>query len=229
MMIVPGSAFIPKAAGDPYWDNVVLLMHMDGANGSTTFVDEKGHTVTAHGYAEVSTVESKYGGASAAGFYTGGSVDKLTVPASTDFELTGDFTIEAFVHTADLSSSNNTFLDLRSGGGGVFLIKVDTARTLSYYRTSTISGTDAYPLNTWFHVAFCRVGSTLSAYLDGVHQFDVTETQNTDSSTSPTIGNGYVADFTSPLNGYIDELRITKGVARYTADFTVPSTPFPNS
>ncbi len=241
MIIVPGSAFFPKrdlgdscnnSLTDPYWANVVLLMHMNGVNDSTSFIDETGKTITPFGAVKISTAQSKFCGASASGF-TNVYTERLEVPASLDFSLGVTFTVECFVFTADSSGSNNVSIDMRSGGGGVFYIKNSTDRRIGYYHANGSSpdqGT-AYPLNEWFHVAWVQISGVMKGYLNGVEQWSYTPTHSFSSSTAPTIGNTSIGilDYFGGLDGYIDELRITKGVARYTADFTPPTTPFPNN
>lgn len=81
--------------GDPYWANVVSLLHMDGANGSTTFTDQKGKTWTPNGNVQISTAQSVFGGSSAA---FDGVNDSLSIASHADFGFgTGDWTVECFV------------------------------------------------------------------------------------------------------------------------------------
>lgn len=75
-------------AGDPYWNNVVLAMHMDDVGLS----DLKGHAVTLNGNAARSSVQSKFGGYSA--YFDGVAASSVATTASTDTVLNGDFTIE---------------------------------------------------------------------------------------------------------------------------------------
>jgi hypothetical protein len=92
-------------------------------------------------------------------------------------------------------------------------------------------GTTAIQFDTWYHVALVRSGSgtnNMKLYLDGV-----LESQNTNTYTVPVndivLGRTYTNLNSEYFNGYIDDLRITKGVARYTANFTPPTAAFPNS
>jgi hypothetical protein len=91
-----------------------------------------------------------------------------------------------------------------------------------------------FALNTWHHIAVSRSGSSIRAFANGT-QAGSTAT-NTDAFTHNKAGNrplriGELNDGTYlfGVNGYIDDIRITKGVARYTASFTPPTEPFPNS
>ena len=77
--------------------------------------------------------------------------------------------------------------------------------------------------NQWVHVAICRNGSSIKAFANGVQVGSATNSDNL-TSTSFTIGaNGNGSE---PFNGYIDDLRVTKGVARYTGSFVTQSTAF---
>jgi len=98
--------------GDPYFSNVVLLMHMDGANGSTTFADVKGHSATATGGAAVSTSVKKIG----TGALSLGKSDTIALGTSTDFDLSDDFTIEAWVYPTQGSQWGWGILDFCSSG-----------------------------------------------------------------------------------------------------------------
>src|SRR3990167_7740340 len=91
-------------------DDTSLMLHMDGADASTTFTDETGKTVTANGNAQIDTAQSKFGGAAA---LFDGAGDYLTVSGSADWDLgTGDFTIDFWFRSA-IESPN---IDYRSGG-----------------------------------------------------------------------------------------------------------------
>ena len=81
---------------DPYWANVVLLLHMDGTDGSTTFTDSSSYAraMTAAGNAQIDTAEFKFGTAS--GLFDG-TGDSVQTPNGADFQFLGDFTVEAWV------------------------------------------------------------------------------------------------------------------------------------
>src|SRR5690606_37647124 len=102
---------------DPY---TVLLMHMDGSDNGTTFTDECGKTVTAHGDVCTKTAEKKFGTASA---YFDGNGDYLSVPASEDFNFgAGDFTIDLWVKRSVISNALECLVTIggNSPGGGVY-------------------------------------------------------------------------------------------------------------
>ena len=224
---------------DADFDKVALLLHMDGANGSTTFADDSKspQTVTVYGGAKISTAQSKFGGASG---YFDGAGDYLTVPYSSGFAFdAGEFCVEHWVFpesgnpsTCDLVASN------RAGfPGNGWSIRLRTGdKPIAGLSTSGsdyigLEGTITIPLNTWAHLALVRVGNTASLYVNGLLSVSATITGSQSNTNYPIfIGkNGAVADSTWNFKGYIDDVRITKGAARYTANFTPPTEAFPNA
>lgn len=207
--------------GDPDFASVVLLMHCNGTDGSTTFTDNSGSakTLTANGNAQIDTAQSQFGGASAMFDGTG---DYVSAASSTDFEFgSGDFTIECFLRLAD---QDNLSIFYTEDGNTSF--HVDAGRWVWRANNTNVFVTaDTIGLNTWVHVACVRNGSTTRVYRDAVMVATGTSVNCANSNSAIRIGTGYQS-----LNGHIDELRITKGVARYTsAGFTVPTAAFPNS
>ena len=221
-----------KVPVDPQFGSVSLLLHGNGTNGSTTITDNSPSpkTVTAVGNAQISTAQSKFGGASIAFDGTG---DYLTLPSGTAFQFgTGDFTVEMWVYfsngaevfyliDARNSSQASTGLlwALFSGGFGNSLVW--------YTGAAQLIGPILTTQNTWTHIAAARQGTSLRFFVNGALSNTVTDSTN--YSVIPTLS--YIASrysATEALNGYIDDLRITKGVARYTANFTPPAAPFPD-
>ena len=213
----------PPPPTDPYFSNVVALLHMDGADASTTFTDVKGHTFTPTGNAQIDTAQSKFGGAS--GLFDG-TGDYINTPSSADFAYgTGDFTWELWVRLA-VTSGNRYILDHGSNGG-----TLTYNGGLRYYNTTTGTGsilyttTPALLANTWYHIAASRSGGTTRLFVDGVLKASGTDSHNYGAQSlrfGDYGGGGYW------LNGWLDDTRITKGVARYTANFTPPTEPFPD-
>jgi hypothetical protein len=223
-------------AGDQSFSDVSILMHMNGTNASTTFTDSSGNafTATAYGNAQISTAESKFGNAS--GKFDG-SGDYVQITSATALELGGnDFTIELFyyhdggnqqfaglVGKGPAGSTPSDAWTLEFGGSGLIFVP---------WAASTQTVTCAEPSqDVWHHVAVTRSGSTLRLFVDGVQESSTTVsfTIATNNSGPLVIGGGAYAPTTRSFSGYIDELRITKGVARYTANFTAPTAPFADS
>jgi hypothetical protein len=222
---------------DPDFANVSLLLHGDGTNGSTTITDSSPSpkTVTAEGNAQISTAQSKFGGASIAFDGTG---DRVSVAnnAALDFG-TGDFTVECWVRSiAALTSYSVQFAHICGKGNGVvigtYALAFYQSKITFFSNQSLVKlGTSILTNNTWYHFATCRSGSTLKLFVDGMEEYSGTDTTNYTSSQSFNAGDRQASDSSAqyPLNGYIDDLRITKGVARYTANFTPPTAPFPDA
>ena len=226
---------------DPYIGNVSLLLHGDGTNGSTTIVDSSPSpkTVTAVGDAQISTAQSKFGGSSLA---FDGTNDYLIIPSNGAFNFgTGDFTIEAWIRLNALGSANsypgalwivgwgiqdsNTGFDFAIGSSALIF-------SLTNFATPTISAAHGLSVNTWYHIAGTRSGTTVRAFIDGQVLATATVSAALVASTNPTGIAVSAAEPTGSIlgnfNGYIDELRITKGIARYTSNFTPPTAPFPD-
>ena len=234
---VPGKVTLKKesVAADPYYNNVSLLLHGDGANGSTTIVDSSPtpKTVTAFGDAQISTAQSKFGGASIA--FDGGG-DFLSAGASSDFVLgTADFTVECWARIS--FTQYGTIVTMTDTDVGIttdewLLGFSNTTNQMSFAINNSgqaiVGANYSSYLNTWTHIAACRSGSTLRLFFNGVQQASVTNTTNFSANKTLFFGRRYTnSSVHGSLNGYIDDFRITKGVARYTANFTPPTAPFP--
>lgn len=209
---------------DPYWDKVVLAMHMDGANGSTVFTDLKGGVVTRVGGAQISTAQSRFGGGSLA---LSGTSQYLSV-ANTSVGA-GDFTVEGGFYLNDLN--NRGWLHFTSSASfpsattGLAIGYDSTAVKLTLYIGSTPFQFDyTPPVSTWRHFAVARVGGTVSLYIHGVLVGSIYSNADLSTYSFLFIGGYYSASYL--INGYIDDVRITKGVARYQADFTPPERAF---
>ena len=217
----------PVVGGDPDYDKVSLLLHCDGADGSTTFTDSSAapKALTRTDSVRISTLRGMSQGASA--YFTGG---KLTA-SSDEFAFgTGDFTIE-FLLYRDSTQASWAGIFAIGGIAGLSLRIVASSNTLNFIHSSStqFSATYAYVrvrVGAWDHVAVCRYSGTTSVYINGVLGGSGSHTQN-HTSTNLEIGGNAGQD--ENLVGYIDELRITKGVARYTANFTPPTVPFLNN
>jgi hypothetical protein len=225
---------LTPVAGDIYQDNNVLLMHFDGANNSTTFTDVKGHTFTRVGSTVISTSQSKFGGSSG---YFNGTDAALTTPFTQDFHLNGttSWTIEGWFRLNGLKSQN-TALSIGTFGSSAY-IQLQVGNTAGeivfaegtgwgWQAVATTSGANLAP-GSWYHIAIVRNGSNLSIYRNGVAVYNSSSFAFSANSTATTVYVGsYFNQDPSWFNGYVDDLRITKGVARYTSNFTVPDAAF---
>lgn len=222
-------AYERTAVTDPSFSSVTLLLGCEGSGGSTTFTDESSFTnnMTASGNAQVDTAQFKYGTAS---LLLDGTGDYLSRADDADFGFgTGDFTVELWLRRDSGTSGDYPLFDFRASGSqnGMFYLS-PTNRRLTYYNGSTYGNTGSAPsASTWAHVAFSRASGTLRAYLDGVEQWNTSMSGDFGSSRPLKVG----ANFTPSAyaNGHMDEIRVTKGVARYTTNFTPPAAAHPRS
>jgi len=208
----------------------VLRLHLDS---DLTDSSTSGHTVTAVGDAAISTSEKKFGAGSIA---LDGNGDSLSVPHSADFNFgAGDFTIEMWVR---FNTTAGTHGLISHGGWG--LTSADypgwilhwgqnwNGRTLKWNSGGGdhISASSWTPTSgSWYHLAVVRASGTTTLYVDGTSQASgVVGIQD----TSHTLYIGRSGDGVS-TNSNIDDVRITKGLARYTANFTVPAAAHPDA
>ena len=223
---------MPLTCGRPILgndSNTLLLLHMDGTNGGTSFSDSSSNarTITNVGSTTTSSTQSMFGGTS--GSFNGSS-QCLSIPNSADWNISGDFTLEAWVYVTSMAT-NCAIID-RTGS---------TYYSLNYFITTagklrlnsspdgssntTIDSTGTVSLNTWTHVAAVRSGSTITHYIGGTASgtgtFGSTYYNNATELDIGARANGGVGR-DSFFNGYIDELRISK-IARWTANFPPPN------
>jgi hypothetical protein len=221
--------------GDPYFSDVSLLLHMDGSNGSTTFTDSSSNAVavTANGNAQISTAQNKFGGSS--GSFSSGYI---ITPASSLFNFgTGDFCIEFWCYFNSVASNQRVGGgDLQAGGAFNWAIYTTSSGQLDYYLgtgstwdIAAAKSIGAISTGQWYHVVLARNGTTFNGFLNGVFG-DIT-TSSAALAANSTNGAFFGTQATSYFDGYLDEIRVTKGVSRYAANtnFTPPAGPFPNS
>jgi len=234
----------------PAWDtefaSVILLLPMDNSTGFTN-MSLNPLTVTAHGDTRISTAQSKFGGASA---LFDGDGDFLTIPNNAAFNLgTGDFVIEAWIYINANSPANpeaqrgfSVCSTWNAGNppisGWILAVQGNSTTTGTGLQLDSWNGQSSGTLfratasiahSTWHHIAASVIGGTRRLYLDG--------TLLTDSQTI-TVGDGYTQfnnfsnalriagsalnNYPLPINGYIDDLRITKGSGRSYSGATIP-------
>lgn len=217
----------------------MFLSHFDGSDGSTTIIDEKLHTVTANGDAQLNTAQKKFGTAS---LLLDGAGDYLSIPDSDEWTFTGDFTIEGWVRFAALTGNHvfcSHYENTTNQRSWFFRRTTGNLLTFQYFKFSGSSNPNASELiegawspivDTWYHVAVTRAGSTCSVFADGALIGSSVNPLPPFASNQPLIfGAVNSSGLTQFLNGWLDDWRITKGVARYTGPYAVPTAPFPNS
>jgi hypothetical protein len=212
--------FTPPTAPLAAVTNTSLLLNFTNAG----IFDNTGKNVLETvGNAQVDTAVVKYGTGS---MKFDGSGDSLSVPSNVENGIgTSDFSVEAWIYPT--AAQGNRHITDSTSAGGLFL---KTEATTVGIGRATIATDNMFSFtfspNQWYHVAFCRQGSTVYGFVDGVQIGSGANTVNYTSPTGLTIGNA--ASGTAGWIGYIDDLRITKGIARYTANFTPPAKAFPN-
>lgn len=224
--------------GDLYYNSTSLILNFEGSNGDTTTSDESpvGHTITFNGGAQISTAQSASGSSSV---LFNGVGDYLSIADDTSLQLGGDFTIEFSFYALSAPNTFGTLLALQDpghdiGGGGA------AAQLFGFFATggvtfySDANGSTPYDITqplftglsteTWYTVALTRSSNTYYYYLDGTRIGTFT------NSLTPVTGHPTVLGARSDVGGgqdfkgYIDQVRITKGVARYTgASYVVPT------
>lgn len=219
-----------------YWNDTSpgytkLLLHGDGTDAATTFTESSGtantHTITANGTAQIDTAQSKFGGASV---LLDGNSDYLTVPASTDFQFgTGDFTIEFWVRHNTSNTDDVYYEDANfTGTSDDILLRRTAAGNVNFYLGEVLEVDAAMSITNgvWYHLAFVRNGTDVKVFKDGT-QVGSTGTSSYDHNSGDVLhigrrhtdGGGGLDYF----DGWIDEFRISKGIARWTANFTAPT------
>ncbi len=204
---------------DPYENWVVFLSHLDGSNNDSITSDYIGTPIGSYGVApKLSTTQSKFGATSCAFIGTG----SLTVNDQLFNFGTLDLTIEGFIYP---TGSGSPFLNCQTSVNRLnFLCASSTSASLMVYGSTAVSGI-TLTANTWQHIAIVRSGNTWKVYVNGVSAGSGTNSNTIDCTVS---GIGGSVSGTNYFNGYVDEIRITRGVARYTANFTPPSQAFDN-
>lgn len=234
----PSATVDDGSCSDAFLDDVVLLMRSDAPDGNTDFEDLRGlQTITATGPGVYhSTAQSKFGTSS---LYFDSTSDRLRVAGGPAWDVTGDYTYEAWVYLIDLDASRSIFGRFDNGSNWFDL---GWSTTYDLY-TNAYNGSDRWgqhvqssgvtpPVGQWFHyVVSIDQGVAVRTFLDGVMVREV-PSGNTDVRLSSDLFIGwspYITDnnASGAMYGYIDSLRVTAGVARYTGDFTPPVDPFP--
>ncbi|HOW36576.1 MAG TPA: SpvB/TcaC N-terminal domain-containing protein [Candidatus Omnitrophota bacterium] len=212
-----------------------LLMHADGVDGSAMFLDSSvsEHSITANGNAQIDTDQFKFNGAS--GLFDGAG-DYLSISDSDDWNFgAGDFTVDAWIRF-DSTANTQTIIGQWNDGGHYWFITWYQPSALLFFaaRNGDSPITDDIQVlkswspvvNTWYHIALVRNENAFTLYVDG--SSIGTETDDSpiaDLTGGLSIGRrGY--DGLECFNGWMDELRISKGIARWTENFIPPTEPY---
>jgi hypothetical protein len=219
---------VGTTTGDVYYPQTSLLMHFNGTNGSTTMTDSSKNnlTVTSNNGTAITTAQSKFGGSSV---LFDGTNDYLSISNNTALNLSGgSYTIEFWIRPSGNYANYNAIIAKRISGTGTTAWEVYlriTTGYLSYYNGTEYVSSVTPTANVWSHIAAVYNGSTINLYLNGVNVLS-TAVGNSDVDAPIYIGSFSTSEY---YVGYLDELRITKGIARYTSNFTPPTAQFLDS
>jgi hypothetical protein len=184
------------------------------------------------GNAQISTSVVKFGTGSMAFDGTG---DWLSAPATPQSNLgSGNFTLECWLYRTASGAASDSGIVSRGAPGNTngFVFGYNSSNQLTFnfnYSGVIVAGASAIPINTWNHVAVTRVGNTFRLFLNGQINGTATSSnsQNTNAADVLYVGrSGFSSD--RIVTGYIDDLRITLGYARYWFNFQPPTRAFPN-
>jgi len=228
--VVYTAAFTPPSAPITAITDTKLLQNMTNAGIPDLAMQNNLETV---GNAQVSTSVKKYGTGSIAFDGTG---DGLNAPDSPQFDMgSGNFTVEMWVYANSLSGeqflvgqhNNSTYY-------APFRFAFTGAQLVAFMSTTgsswglRLEAGSSLSTSTWYHIALVRNGTSFKIYVNGT-QYDSGTLSNAlyNSTDIMRVGWGSIGAGEFSLNGYIDDLRITKGLARYTANFTPPTAALP--
>jgi len=196
-------------------------MHFDGANGGTTFTDVHGHAFTIQAGSPVTDTSSfKFATAS----LSTPPSSAIQTAASTDWVFTGDFTVDAWFETPDTTTTRRPLGIIAGGGGWQLHLSSDGNFYIydgnNYKQIALIPATNAF-----FHVAWCRVGTSNYGFVNGTLGLTWTKSGNIGANSILTIGHVLGETEYAP-NMHIDELRIINGTGVWTTNFTPPTSPY---
>lgn len=216
-----------------------LLCHFDGADAATSSLDysPNQHTLTLSNGAQLDTAQSKFGPSSA---LFDGSNDFISIPDHASFDMgSGAFSLECFARFAALPTSTNfqTLISKNwaSPNLGFFFGVFNNSGTYQLTWISSADGTTGsadirrnatLSTGTWYHIAMSRSGSTVKLFLDGTQQGSDGTDSNTIFDAGGFVHLGVSSGGSNVFNGHMDEVRISKGIARWSANFTPPAQPY---
>lgn len=217
---------------------LALQMHFEGPNNATTTVDSANAlTVTGAASAKLSTAQFKFGSSSAV--FTGAASEYWQVASNAMFDVgSSDFTVELWFRPSSISSGFAQVLLTKAINTGWFPFFIGLRPNGRFYGgisdgSTTYYCADAGPIatiNTWYHVALVRYNDVIKTYVNGTSVDGGVSVAGITSffDTAPLTLGAYSNTSGSSIaaNGYLDEVRVYKGQALYTADFAVPTAPF---
>lgn len=222
-------------ACDPFFTNVVFLTHLDNTGNPTLFLDASiySRTPTASGAAAIESSNIKFGTGS---LFTPSIPNNsaLVLPVASELSFpTGDWTVEMWIY---INAASASLMDIagQASSNLNWILYIDSSGKLHAQSNNSggtvvanINDSAVFPTNTWVHIAYVRFGDSFLLFNGGAL---VASTTSAGAILSSAGGqNKFGSDgFFGPGNIYYDEIRLTKGVARYQASFTPPTAAFPD-
>ena len=219
--VVYSGAFTPPTAPPTPTANTLLLL--SGTNSGIQDATGKNDIIT-YGSAKTQANTVKYGSGA---LYFDGSGGSMYAPTNPKFGFgTGNFTIEFWLYL-NATTQQSIVSALSSGTTQVVPhIYYSSGSGIRYY----VNGSDAIvggalSTGTWYHIAVCRSSGSTKMFINGTQTGSTYTDSNNYLSSTPIV----LGDYDTPpsgsntLNGYIDDLRVTNGIARYTTNFTPPT------
>lgn len=240
-----GSRFAPS---DPFFSSVELLLGMEtDVGGSTEFTDRslRKRVMTPnsplYGNTQVSTEQAKFSSRAYKGADSHTKVNHVSTPDDAALRfVTGDFTIEFWIRFTSVTTVGGAYYILQKAVGNApvpwgFLLLSSTGKIYFYGSKDTPFGSTAYQVvssttmvvDTWYHIAGTRSGSTFALWINGAAEGTATYAGALHSAAEHVVIGGIDYTLDVSVDGYIDDVRITGGVARYTAAFSPPNKPHP--
>jgi Concanavalin A-like lectin/glucanases superfamily len=226
----PAAAFNDQIYDQYWWTNVALLLNMEGAHGTSTFVDNSPYQrlISHPGVTVTHTTAIKKTGTSGGDFSSGNRI--LQAAAAPELIMgTADFTAEANIYPFSFVNGDVTVIMGQENGSGTtgrWFLGIDTwigsgTQTLVLYHngSAALYGSTIVPLNQWNHVAICRYQGVTRLFLNG--RLVGSTSTVFDFSANIDFRVGGSAGGSKSIEGYIDDVRVTPGIARYTANFPV--------
>ena len=218
-----------STVGDVHFPKVKLLLPFDGSNGATSTTDSSNtnNSVTFVGTAQLSTAQSKFGGSS---LLLDGNSDYVYV-SNSDLGITSteSFTIEFWTYLIDANDGNqvNWYSDYSGSSNGISFEK-NSSNVLKVWNgdNARITGTTTISSGQWYHMALSGTSGSYKLFLNGTQEGSTSSNGFTGGTTNKYIGCFYWAGLGGAVrlvNGYIEDFRITRGEARYTSNFTPPT------
>ena len=218
------SAFTPPTTPVSAVSNTQFLISSTNAG---IFDQTAKNDITTYGSAAISTTQSKFGGSSM--YFNGSSSYMYAAPSQNFYFGTGSFTCEGWVYinaaaqTAGIFQIATSYLPTST----VNTVAVGTTATgfwQIYANGTNTNSTATYNTGQWIHFALVRSGTTTTLYINGTSVITVTGDSTNYTGTYLALGGIYGGNY---INAYLDDFRITQ-YARYTTNFTPPTSAFPN-